>query len=111
MEQPKILIPLTTSDIIVEIIGVISLAFFWIMLIINYSTLPKIVPVHYNAEGEVDNFGSKMSLIILATIATILFIALNYFSKRPHILNYPVEINSENTKKQYTIISKMLRYL
>jgi len=111
MKQPKILIPFTITDIIVEITGVISLIFFWVMLILNYSKLPQIVPIHYNTQGEVDNFGSKMSLIILAIIATVIFIGLSYFSKKPHLLNYPVEIHSHNAEKQYTIATKMLRYL
>lgn len=111
MERPRIIIPFTVADKIVEAISVIALISFWTMLFINYSKLPDIIPIHYNAAGKVDNFGHKISLFILPIIASVIFIGLSYFSKKPHLLNYPVEIHTHNAEKQYTIVTKMLRYV
>lgn len=111
MERPQIIIPFTVTDKIVEAIGVVALLSFWTMLIINYPKLPDIIPIHYNAAGEVDNFGHKISLFILPIIASVVFIGFSYLSKIPHTFNYMVEINTENARKQYTIATQMLRYL
>jgi len=81
------------------------------MLFKNYSKLPDIIPIHYNAAGEVDNSGNKISIFILPIIATVIFFTFIYLSKIPHIFNYIVEINMENAENQYTIATKMLRHL
>jgi len=111
MERPQIIIPFTATDKIVEAINVIALIAFWTMLFINYSKLPDIIPIHYNAAGKVDNFWQKISLFILPIIASVIFVGFSYLSKIPHIFNYIVDISIENAKNQYTIATKMLRYL
>lgn len=111
MERPKIKIPLTTTDKIIETINVIALISFWTILLLNYSKLPHSVPIHYNAAGEVNKFGNKIALFILPIVATAVFVAFTYLSKIPHTFNYVVEINIENAERQYAIATKMLRYL
>lgn len=81
------------------------------MLFAHYAALPDTIPIHYNAVGEVDNFGNKKSLFLLPTIATVIVLIFGYLSKLPHTFNYMVDITQDNAQKQYTIASRMLRYL
>jgi len=83
----------------------------WIILLANYSDLPEVIPQHYNAYGKADDFGSKSNLFILAGIASILNIGLSALKKYPHYFNYPVEITKENAIRQYTLATRMLRFV
>ncbi len=46
------------------IIGIVLLPFIYLAYIWN--SLPEQVPMHWNLKGEIDNWGSKYSLIGLA---------------------------------------------
>ena len=83
----------------------------WLLLFLNYSELPEIIPTHYNASGEIDGVGEKSSLIHLPTVATIIYIVLTLLARYPHLFNYSPEITEENAVRQYTIASAMVRYL
>jgi uncharacterized membrane protein len=110
-ERPKIKLIPSTSDKIVEILGWLILLVLWGWTINHYSALPDTIPTHFNAAGEADGFGSKVSIIALPVIATILFIGLTLLNRYPHIFNYPTAITQDNALKQYTLATRMLRYL
>ena len=61
--RPKIELQLTQRDKILEVIGWILLIGIWILTFTNYFDLPETIPIHFNAAGEADGFGSKLSLI------------------------------------------------
>lgn len=110
-ERPRIKIEATSTDKILEIIGLVLLIAFWCLTIINYAKLPEIIPTHYNGMGEADGFGGKGNILILPIIATILFIGLTKLNKYPHIFNYPTKITQENALEQYTNATRMMRIL
>ncbi|MDR3009060.1 MAG: DUF1648 domain-containing protein [Sphingobacterium sp.] len=109
--RPRIKLKLTVGDSILELLGWFSLFLLWYMITINYNKLPEIVPVHYNVEGKVDKFGPKSILLMLPLIATVLYIAMTIINRFPHLLNYPVKITEENASQQYTVASRLIRYL
>lgn len=109
--NPKIAIPLTPSDKIVEIVGLVILAAFWYFTLFHYNQLPEIIPTHFTNNGEVDGYGGKWTIIFSPVIATILYLGITLASRFPHKLNYAVEITPENAKKQYTIFTGLLRIL
>lgn len=111
MHRPRIDLPATFTDKMIETINIIALIVFWILLLANYATLPEIIPVHYNAAGDADRFGKKIALFTLPIIATVISVVLGYLCKIPHTFNYIVPITPENAKKQYQIAISMLRYL
>jgi len=109
--RPRIKLKLANSDIIVEILCFTLIITLWVLTILNYKDLPEIIPIHYNAKGEADGFGEKSTIFTLPLVATILFIALTILNKYPHIFNYATTITNENALKQYTIATKMIRFL
>ena len=110
-ERPKITLIPTTADKLVDLLGWIMLLAIWGWTITHYSTLPDTIPTHFNGAGEADGFGSKVSIIALPVIATLLFIGLTVLNRYPHIFNYPRPVTQNNALRLYTLATRMLRYL
>jgi len=110
-KRPGIKLKPTLGDIILELIGYLSLFTLWYLIAINYYKLPETIPAHYNAAGNADSFGGKETIFALPIIATILFIGMTILNRFPHIFNYPVKITEENAFRQYSNANRMLRYL
>ncbi len=111
LERPKTTPIPTSTDKLVEALGWLILLALWGWTITHYSSLPETIPTHFNAAGEADGFGSKVSLIALPVIASVLFIGLTILNRFPHIFNYPTAITQDNALRQYTLATRMLRYL
>lgn len=111
VERPKIKLIPTTADKLVDLLGWIILLALWGWTITHYSSLPGTIPTHFNAAGEADGFGSKVSIIALPVIASVLFIGLTLLNRYPHSFNYPTAITQDNALRQYTLATRMLRYL
>lgn len=109
--RPKIKLIPTTADKLVDILGWLILLALWGWTITHYSSLPETIPTHFNAAGKADGFGSKVSLIALPVIASVLFIGLTVLNRYPHSFNYPTAITQDNAFRQYTLATRMLRYL
>lgn len=110
-ERPKITLIPTTGDKLVELFGWLILLTLWVLTITHYSTLPDTIPTHFNGAGEADGFGRKASIIGLPLIASLLFIGITVLNRYPHIFNYPTAITQDNALRQYTLATRMLRYL
>ena len=110
-ERPKLKLELTQADKTVEIIGWLLIFAVWGLTIINYQSLPDIIPTHYNGAGVADGFGNKWMILTLPLVATVLFIGLTILNKFPHIFNYPTEITADNALRQYTNATRLIRYL
>ena len=110
-ERPKIKIELTTADKTIEIIGWSLIISVWGLTITNYANLPDTIPIHYNGAGQADGFGGKATILTLPLIATVLFVALTFLNKFPHIFNYPTKITQDNALRQYTNATRLIRYL
>lgn len=81
------------------------------MTVINYQSLPDIIPTHYNEVGVADGFGDKWMILTLPFVATVLFFGLTILNNFPHIFNYPNDINEDNALRQYTNATRLIRYL
>lgn len=110
-DRPKIKLERTATDRAVEILGWTALLALWTLTIINYSSLPDTIPIHYNGAGQADGFGGKGNILTLPFMATVLFTGLSVLNRYPHVFNYPTPITKENAVRQYTIATRMIRYL
>jgi len=108
-KRPKISIPYTYFDLIVEIAGLAAILSMWIVFIVTYSGLPDLIPTNYNFSGQAYNFGDKSTLIRIPIVATIFFVGLAIFSRFPRIFNYPVIITENNVFFQYSNMARMVR--
>ncbi|HAC16186.1 MAG TPA: hypothetical protein DCE78_09635 [Bacteroidetes bacterium] len=111
MPNPKITIELSKADKLIEIISWITLIFVWVTIVMNYSALPDTIPVHFGASGEPYSYGNKATIIILGFVMTFVFGMMSLLNRVPHIFNYPVKITPENARYQYTLATKLIRYI
>ncbi|KAF2517313.1 SdpI family protein [Flavobacterium foetidum] len=56
------------------IIGIVLMPFVYLALIWN--SLPERVPIHWNSDGEIDNWGSKFTLILMLFMLPVLTYAI-----------------------------------
>ena len=79
--------------------------------IVEYTHLPKTIPIHFNSAGVADGLGNKSTILTLPIILVILTILMSLVSKFPHQFNYPNKITPENALRQYKLATNLIRYL
>lgn len=107
----KIKLHLSRLDHILEWTSKLFLAFIWGLTLYTFLRLPAVIPIHFNATGQADNYGDKMTLLILPIMATAIYFGLTQLNKYPHIFNYMTKITADNAQRQYTIATRMLRFV
>jgi uncharacterized membrane protein len=111
MERPRINIDLDPVDWMIEIMGLIFILGLIGIPMHYYDMLPETIPIHFNAAGEADGFGSRNSIWSLPIIGVIIYVGMFALNRFPYIFNYPVEITEENAEKQYRNATKLIRML
>lgn len=94
---------------IIQYLCLFFLIFQWIFTFYYYQKLPNTIPIHYNFQGEVDGYGSKIFFVITPIIATLIFAGLYFCEKYPKLFNFPVKLNENNAIKQYEIAVSLVR--
>ncbi|MFV0633246.1 DUF1648 domain-containing protein [Demequina sp.] len=69
--------------------------------LIAYSTLPETIPIHWNAAGDVDGYGPRWSVLVLAAVWIVMVAGLVVAARYPHTFNYPVDITEANAARVY----------
>ena len=100
-ERPKIHIEKTILEKLANIIGMASIVAMILYIAFNWSALPDAVPIHFNAAGEVDSWGSRWMMFFLPTIAIALYIFMEAIERRPHTHNYPARLTEQNAAQFY----------
>ncbi len=109
--RPRITLYLSQPDKRLERAGKVVLCLMWLLVLASFFASPSVVPTHFNASGKVDNYGNKSTLLILPVIATLIYFGLTQLNKYPHVFNYMTTITKENAEWQYTLATRMLRFL
>ena len=107
--RPKFKIPFQTIDIAIELVSVSLLLLIWAQAILEYSSLPDTIATHFNGSGKADDFGSKLTIWLIPSIATVMYVGLFYLNRFPHLHNYMVNITEDNAFKQYQFSTRVLR--
>ena len=111
IERPIIKLKLSATDLLVDRLAWAGLLFIWGFTIVSYGRLPAIIPTHFNIKGQVDGYGSKMTIWIVPAILAAMVTGISTLNKYPHIFNYLKPITPENAQKQYLLATRLLRYL
>jgi len=109
--RPVIQLKLRATDRMLEIAGWILLIIIWLLVIGHYHRLPAKIPVHFDVTGQADRMGKKWMIWMIPSVTTILFIGLTLLNSYPHLFNYPTRITDENAYTQYTLATRLIRYL
>lgn len=70
----------TKLQLALEIIGLLFLVGMIVFIYTQWDQIPQQVPMHYNALGEIDSWGSKYQTLILPTISILLYIFMTVVS-------------------------------
>jgi uncharacterized membrane protein len=111
MNRPKIQVPKTSLDHILEALPFILIVVEFYFIIHYYPELPDKMPQHFDGSGQPDAYGNKSILWFPPIINLILVAGMIYLTRFPHILNYLTEITEENAAIQYKLAQRMLRLL
>ena len=79
---------------------------FWII-----ANTPENIPLHVNAQGEIDRWGESWTIIGLPLIALVLYGLLTLIQHRPQWCNYPVKITNENREQAYRQMSRIICHI
>jgi len=107
--RPKIKVPYQSLDIVLECISIVLVVLMWLYLLTEYPNLPDIVASHFNAKGEPNDYGSKTFILILPSIATLMYLGLFVLNRYPHLHNYMVNITENNALKNYRFSTRIVR--
>ncbi|MEK4028533.1 DUF1648 domain-containing protein [Pseudobacillus sp. FSL P4-0506] len=89
---------------------VVSLLFILanvIYLFTQWSQLPEQVPIHFNAKGEADGWGSKGMIWFLPFITFILWAGMTVLERKPSLYNIP-HLTEENKDQMFANTRLML---
>ena len=109
--RPVLKLTLRKTDVLSDILSLAAIILLWVYILINYSRLPAIIPIHYNGAGKIDGHGSKTMVFVLPAITTFTSILLTILNRYPHVFNYPTAITEENAKQQYTLATRLIRHV
>ena len=96
-------------DQILEILGLVFLVLLIGIPAYYYSSLPEIVPSHFNASGEPDGYSGRWVVWLLPVIGIVIHFGLNKLSRMPHTYNYPMRLNQDNVQDAYLNGSRMMK--
>ncbi len=108
----NIRVPRNTIDKVLEAVALFFLIMIWVTVTVLYSKLPEIIPIHFNAAGEPNNWGGKFHLLIIAGIATFTMILVGlsaYFPLRS--INIRITFTEQNIIPQTILGARYLRIL
>ena len=98
-------------DYFFEVMALVLMAFMWVFAWYHFKNLPDIIPTHFGLNGKADDWGSKNSIWILPAIVTTIVLLFRILSRYPHKFNYPVKLDENNVERQYTIATRLMRYM
>lgn len=110
-ERPILDLPKLPSENILDGLTLTGLAIGLGMLLFYYPGLPERLPIHFNAAGEPDGFGSKVTLLVLMGLAVAMSAGMWALARIPHKFNYPARVTAENAEAMYYKGRILLRLL
>ncbi|KAB7705949.1 DUF1648 domain-containing protein [Bacillus aerolatus] len=99
-------LPKTSFEKISTIVSLLLIIGNVIYLLIQWSTLPDQVPIHFNAKGEADGWGGKGMIWFVPAVTLLLWAGLTALERVPHVYNIP-NLTEENKERQY-VNSRMM---
>jgi uncharacterized membrane protein len=110
-DRPRVKPELTPADWMLEAVALITMVSLIGFIAYNYPKLPDIIPTHFNAAGNADDHGGKGSILFLPGIAVFIYILMTLINLVPHTFNFPGKITPQNALRQYTLATRLVRYL
>ncbi|WP_060679023.1 DUF1648 domain-containing protein [Virgibacillus halodenitrificans] len=101
--HPKVDFTVSKWNAVLNLLSLFFIICSFIYVFTIYKELPDQIPIHFNAAGDPDNWGSKATIILMPLIALILYVPLYFLSKHPHVFNYPFKVTEGNARSIYPL--------
>ena len=99
----------TIESTIFELVALVLVVTMLVLAVIMYFNAPETIPTHFDAAGHPNNEGSRLTLLIMAGIGSILTVLLMAGAYVPTgVINPPPNLE---TPRQYVLASRMVRVL
>ncbi len=110
-ERPKYIPDTSSTDNIGNALGWFLFLVGWILAGTFFFYLPEIIPTHFGINGQVDDYGNRLTIFLLPAIGSLVFLLLKFLVNRPETFNFPVKITQENAQYQYRLAISFIRWL
>lgn len=100
-KRPILKLEYSTLERFLTAVAFAVLILDFILLFVNWNTIPSTIAVHIDGSGNANGWGNKSTLLMLPIVNVFIFLLLFVLSKFPHIYNYTVNITEENAEYQY----------
>ena len=111
LRRPRQRPPLSSLEIALLLVTFVGLAFDFLPLAFDWSSLPATVPTRFDAAGHPNGYGSKYTLLIAPLIALAITLIFLLLARFPWAFNYPVTITPQNALRQYQRGRRLLRWV
>jgi uncharacterized membrane protein len=85
-QRPEIALNFGPFDWFLEGIAAAGMILLLLLPAVYYTELPDTIPQHFNARGEADGFGPKITLWILPILGVVLYMILTILVRIPSII-------------------------
>ena len=99
----------TKIDWIIEGVCLLLLGGITLYLILNWSSMPDKIPMHYNVAGEIDRWGKKTEIIFIPVVSWILYGFITLMEQFPKTWNTGVQVTEENAPRVYRVLKSMVK--
>ena len=110
MDEP-IKIERNALDVLEAIVSLSCLFGVTLYLILAWNTIPAKVPMHFNAAGEVNKWGSKSGLIIFPIISWLIYGLITLIERYPQVWNTGVQITEGNRDQVYRLLKDLIAWV
>ena len=107
-KKERIDIPKTVLEMMANIAGYSIFAVTLVLTVFTWDSLPERVPVHFNASGDADRYGTAFELLMLPLIGIVVGITMEALERHPEIHNYPIRLSDSNRREFYLNSRKIL---
>ena len=77
----------------------------------GFDQLPKRIPIHFDAIGHPDGWGSPAMLLVLPAVSIILYLLFTVVTQFPGAFNYPVKVTALNRQRLQGLALDMMAWL
>jgi uncharacterized membrane protein len=100
---------LDAADKFFEAVALISVLANAAIIGLNYSSLPDVIPNHFDLNGVANQYGSKSSLWAVVAVSVFIYMLVGIITMFPESFNYPSQKNDKES--QYKLGTKLMRSL
>ena len=95
-----------------KILGFLLLIVAVVYYFFHFDLLPERVPIHYDASGNPNGYGSRWSAALFFPIMGAVMLLLHWSGTLdPMMMNYPVTVTQENVNRLHSLSLELLAFI